>query len=86
MSDETAPQLGDIFDRFWVDEGFRQRFLKDPASVLLKHRLMDIEGMQVEIVENKRNKIHLIFHSDSPDKIHVVSNRHPRMPEGPATV
>ncbi len=85
MTDKTPPQLGDIFDRFWEDEDFRQSFLEDPASILLEHRLMDIEGMQVEIVENKRNKIHLIFHSDSPDKIHLVSNRHPRMPEGPAT-
>jgi hypothetical protein len=35
--------------------------------------------MDVEIVEYKANKIHLIFHSGSPDKVHLQSQRHPRM-------
>ncbi|MDG2199767.1 MAG: hypothetical protein P8K80_01120 [Phycisphaerales bacterium] len=79
MSTKPAPKLGDIFDRFWEDDEYRQTFLQNPAAILLEHRLMDVEGMEAEIVENKQNKIHLIFHSDSPDKIHLVSHRHPRM-------
>lgn len=81
----TAPSLGDIFDRFWEDDEYRQAFLQNPAAILLKHRLMDVEGMEAEVVENKQNKIHLIFHSGSPDKIHLVSHRHPRMSDSPET-
>ncbi len=79
MSTNRTPRLGDIFDRFWQDDEYRQSFLRDPAAKLLEHRLMDVEGMEAEVVENKQNKIHLIFHSDTPDKIHIVSNRHPRI-------
>ena len=79
MSTNDTPRLGDIFDRFWQDDEYRQSFLRNPAAKLLEHRLMDVEGMEAEVVENKQNKIHLIFHSDTPDKIHIVSNRHPRI-------
>ena len=78
---KPATGLGQIFDRFWDDDDFRQSFLENPAAILLEHHLMDVEGMEAEIVENTQNKIHLIFHSESPDKIHIVSQRHPRLSE-----
>ena len=71
--------------RCWEDDEYRQAFLQNPAAILLEHQLMDVQGMEAEVVENKQNKIHLIFHSESPDKIHLVSQRHPRMSDTTGT-
>ena len=70
--------LQSLFDECWNDAAVMDRFLTDPAAMLSAHGFMDVRGMDVEIVENKQNKIHLIFHCESPDKIHLVSQRHPR--------
>ncbi len=85
MNAKTTPKLSDIFDRFWENDEYRQEFLRNPAAILLEQKVMDVEGMEAEVVEYKQNKIHLIFHSDSPDKIHLVSNRHPRMTDPAGT-
>ena len=71
--------FSDVFDRYWSDDSFRNEFLKDPAAVLGRHRLMNVDGMEMEIVDHKENMIHLTFHSNAPDKIHLVSHRHPRL-------
>ncbi|MEE3001586.1 MAG: hypothetical protein VX908_02695 [Planctomycetota bacterium] len=71
--------FSDIFDRYWSDDLFRHEFLNDPSATLRDTQLMNVDGMEMEIVDHKENMIHLIFHSDSPDKIHLVSHRHPRL-------
>lgn len=79
MDREASPKsLQELFDRCWSDAEVMDRFLAEPAAMLNEHGFMDIRGMDVEIVENKQDKIHLIFHCESPDKIHLVSQRHPR--------
>ena len=76
---ECGSSLQNIFDRCWSDESVMERFLADPSGMLLEHKVMDVRGMEVEVVEYKENKIHLIFHGESPDKIHLVTQRHPRL-------
>jgi hypothetical protein len=71
--------LQSLFDECWSSDAFLTKFLRDPITILLDRKLMDMRGMDVEIVEYKANKIHLIFHSGSPDKVHLQSQRHPRM-------
>ena len=79
MNSTSGASLQDIFDACWSDDAVMNRFLADPAAMLKEYGFMDVRGMDVEIVEHKQNKIHLIFHSTSPDKIHLMSQRHPRL-------
>ena len=79
MTTREMLNLSAIFDRCWKDDSFRHEFLRDPATVLRENLLMNVDGMEMEIVDHKENMIHLIFHSDAPDKIHLVSHRHPRL-------
>jgi hypothetical protein len=79
MTTRETLNFSDIFDRYWSDDLFRHKFLTDPSGMLRKSQLMNVDGMEMEIVDHKENMIHLIFHSDSPDKIHLVSHRHPRL-------
>ena len=79
MSTTEIRNLQQLLDQCWSDDAFLTSFLKDPITVLLDHKLMDMRGMDVEVAEYKANKIHLIFHGDSPDKIHLQSQRHPRI-------
>ncbi|MBM44350.1 MAG: hypothetical protein CMJ36_04975 [Phycisphaerae bacterium] len=78
MTTSEMLNISDVFDRYWSDDSFRENFLRDPASILDEHGMMNIRGMEMEIVDHKENMIHLIFHSEAPDKIHLVSHRHPR--------
>ena len=71
--------LQSLFDECWSSDAFLTEFLRDPITILLDRKLMDMRGMDIEIVEYKANKIHLIFHSGSPDKVHLQSQRHPRI-------
>ncbi len=79
MGDSTGTSLQDLFNQCWDDDSVMERFLADPAAMLFEHNVMDVRGMDVEIAEHKANNIHLIFHCESPDKIHLVSRRHPRI-------
>ncbi len=79
MPTRDLVNFSDIFDRYWNDDLFRHKFLQDPSAVLRKSQLMNVDGMEMEVVDHKENMIHLIFHSDSPDMIHLVSHRHPRL-------
>ena len=79
MSVAPKHELSRMFDRYWSDEEFRQEFLKNPTGILHDQGIMDVRTMDVEISENKENKIHVILHCESPDKIHLISQRHPRI-------
>jgi len=79
MTTREIPNFSEVFDLYWSDDVFRHKFLSDPSGMLRENRLMNVDGMEMEIVDHKENMIHLIFHSDSPDKIHLVSHRHPRL-------
>ena len=84
MSTPESMNLQGLFDQCWSDDEFLAHFLQDPIAVLLERKLMDMRGMDVEVAEYKANRIHLIFHGDSPDKIHIQSQRHPRIADGDA--
>ena len=84
MSTTEIRNLQQLLDQCWSDDAFLASFLKDPTAILLDHKLMDMRGMDVEVAEYKANKIHLIFHGDSPHKIHIQSQRHPRITDSDA--
>jgi hypothetical protein len=59
----NAPQQSKAWDqivaRAWTDESFKQRLLVDPATVLREHGLAVPAGVQVRVVENTDQVLHL---------------------------
>jgi len=52
---------GKIVAKAWADEGFKQRLLSDPTTVLKEHGIDIPEGVEFKVVEQSRNLIHLIL-------------------------
>jgi hypothetical protein len=50
---------GQIVDRAWRDEAFRRRLLAQPAAVLAEHGLEVPPGLQVRVLEDTDQVIHL---------------------------
>ena len=68
-----------VLDECWKDEDFRLEFLTDPVGVLIKNcGMAGIQGMDAEIVAKTNDSMHIILHTDTPDKFHIQSQRHPR--------
>jgi hypothetical protein len=58
-AEQPNVQWGQIVARAWRDEGFRRRLLADPAAVLHEHGLEAQPGVQVRVVEDTEQVIHL---------------------------
>jgi len=50
-----------IIARAWRDEAFRQRLLTDPAAVLKEHKLEIPGGVQLRVLEDTDQVIHLVM-------------------------
>ena len=58
MTDERN-QLAELFAACWKDDALKQRFLSDPHAVLAEHGMDVPEGMNVNVVENTDNTVHV---------------------------
>jgi hypothetical protein len=58
-AEQPKAQWGQIVARAWHDEAFRQRLLTDPAAVLQEHGLEVPAGVQVRVVEDTHQVVHL---------------------------
>ena len=56
---EQRNQLADLFAACWKDEAVKQRFLSDPKAVLAEHGMPVPAGMDVKVVENADNCVHI---------------------------
>lgn len=52
---------GKIVAKAWADEGFKQRLLADPATVLKENGIDAPEGITFKVVESTSDLIHLIL-------------------------
>ena len=58
MTDETN-KMNTLIAACWKDDALKQRFLSDPHAVLADHGMDVPEGMNVNVVENTDNTVHV---------------------------
>ena len=56
---EQRNQLAALFAACWKDEALKARFMSDPKAVLAEHGLDVPDGMNVNVVENSDNTVHI---------------------------
>ena len=56
---EQRNQLADLFAACWKDEALKQRFMSDPKAVLAEYGMDVPDGMDVNVVENTDNMVHI---------------------------
>ena len=52
-------QITSLFAACWKDEALKARFMSDPKAVLSEHGLDVPDGMDVKVVENADNCVHI---------------------------
>ena len=73
MTDERN-QLAELFAACWKDEALKQRFMSDPKAVLAEYGMDVPDGMDVNVVENSDNCVHItmpvapVGHQDLSDE------------------
>src|SRR5438094_7362867 len=58
---EQARRYGQVVAQAWRDPAYKQRLLADPVGVLREQGLAVPAGLQVRVVENTRQLVHLIL-------------------------
>ena len=56
---EERNQLAELFAACWKDDALKQRFMSDPKSVLAEYDMPVPDGMNVKVVENADNCVHI---------------------------
>ena len=56
---EQRNQLADLFAACWKDEALKQRFMADPKAVLAEYGMDVPDGLDVNVVENTDNTVHI---------------------------
>ena len=60
---EQKNQLASLFAACWKDEALKARFMSDPRSVLAEYGMDVPDGMDVKVVENADNCVHITMPS-----------------------
>ena len=56
---EQKNQLASLFAACWKDEALKARFMSDPKAVLAEYDMDVPDGMDVKVVENAGNCVHI---------------------------
>ena len=56
---EQRNKLAALFAACWKDETLKARFLSDPKAVLAEHGIDVPDGINVNVVENTDNTVHI---------------------------
>ena len=56
---EERNQLAELFAACWKDDALKQRFMSDPKAVLAEYDMPVPDGMDVKVVENADNCVHI---------------------------
>ncbi len=51
--------LAELFAACWKDDALKQRFMNDPKQVLAEYDMPVPDGMDVKVVENADNCVHI---------------------------
>ena len=58
MTEERNP-LTDLFAACWKDDALKARFMADPKAVLAERGIKRPDGIDVNVVENADNTVHI---------------------------
>ena len=58
---EQRNKLADLFAACWKDEALKARFMSDPKAVLAEYDMDVPDGMDVKVVENADDCVHIIL-------------------------
>ena len=56
---EQRNRLAELFTACWKDEALKQRFMADPKAVLAEHGMPVPDDIDVNIIENTDNTVHI---------------------------
>jgi len=70
---EERNQLAALFAACWKDEALKARFMADPKAVLAEHGIDVPDGINVNVVENSENTVHITMPM-APDGHHELSD------------
>ena len=56
---EQRNALAQLFAACWKDEALKARFMSDPKAVLAEHGIAVPDGIDVNVVENTDNTVHI---------------------------
>ena len=56
---EQKNALAQLFAACWKDEALKDRFTSDPKAVLKEHGLDVPDGIDVKVVENSDDRVHI---------------------------
>ena len=70
---EERNQLAELFAACWKDEALKARFMSDPKAVLAEYDMPVPDGMDVKVVENADNCVHITMPA-APDGHHDLSD------------
>ena len=56
---EERNRLAELFAACWKDEALKARFMSDPKAVLAEYDMPVPDGMDVKVVENADNCVHI---------------------------
>jgi hypothetical protein len=71
---EERNALAKVFAACWKDEALKARFMADPKAVLAEYNMPVPDGMDVNVVENSDNCVHItmpvapVGHQDLSDE------------------
>jgi hypothetical protein len=57
----TEPAVLKLIARAWADEGFKARFLNEPAAVMAEAGIHVPEGVEVKILQDTSDVAHLVI-------------------------
>ena len=63
---EERNQLAELFAACWKDDALKQRFMSDPKQVLAEYDMPVPDGMDVKVVENADNCVHITMPAAPP--------------------
>ena len=56
---EERNKLAKLFAACWKDDALKQRFMSDPGAVLAEYGMDVPDGIDVNVVENTDNTVHI---------------------------
>jgi hypothetical protein len=68
---EQKNQLATLFAACWKDEALKARFMADPKAVLAEYDMDVPDGMDVKVVENADNCVHITMPAPPSDHLQL---------------
>ena len=70
MNDQKKA-LADLFSACWKDEALKARFISDPKTVLVEHGVAFPDGMEVKVIENADDRVHITLPAPPTNHAHL---------------